>query len=210
MLFIGITSSILVFAGIADTSKTSNVLRQTLIKSNLLVSKNSELSNISKDQRPDLVVFPFVTFKVQNDTALDSKNIIKESKGVEFKLTSNAYMVVSKNGKMIFNNKSILHLLAGSILEVSDSAVLYISNESQCLIDSGARLVVRGTGKIICENNSSISVSPYSNIILQTKKSNINVNAGSEIITKKGLNVAYLGEGLIFINNKEYYTKNSQ
>ncbi len=195
-----------VFAGVADTSKKVNVIKQSLIKSNQFVNKNILLTNISSDNKPDLVILPFVTYEVHNDEILDQMNILNEAKRVEFKLTPNAYLVVSKNGKMIFDNKTNLHIMPGATFEISDSAILYIRNTSQCRIDSGARLIVRGTGKIICENNSSISVSPFSNIILQTKDSKIFVNAGSTIYSELGLNIAYRGEGYIFLDNMEYYS----
>ena len=195
-----------VFAGVADTSKKVNVIKQSLIKSNQFVNKSILLTNISSDNKPDLVIFPFVTYEVHNDVILDQLNVLNEAKRVEFKLTPNAYMVVSKNGKMIFDNNTNLHLMPGATFEISDSATLYIRNNSQFRIDSGARLIIRGTGKIICENNSNISVSPYSNIILQTPKSSIHVNAGSSIYSELGLNIAYRGEGFIFLDNKEYYS----
>lgn len=195
-----------VFAGVADTSKKVNVIKQSLIKSNQFVNKNILLTNISSDNKPDLVILPFVTYEVHNDEILDQMNVLNEAKRVEFKLTPNAYLVVSKNGKMIFDNKTNLHIMPGATFEISDSAILYIRNTSQCRIDSGARLIVRGTGKIICENNSSISVSPFSNIILQTKDSKIFVNAGSTIYSELGLNIAYRGEGYIFLDNMEYYS----
>lgn len=195
-----------VFAGVVDTSKKVNVIKQSLIKSNQFVNKNILLTNISSDNKPDLVILPFVTYEVHNDEILDQMNILNEAKRVEFKLTPNAYLVVSKNGKMIFDNKTNLHIMPGATFEISDSAILYIRNTSQCRIDSGARLIVRGTGKIICENNSSISVSPFSNIILQTKDSKIFVNAGSTIYSELGLNIAYRGEGYIFLDNMEYYS----
>lgn len=201
-----LTSQTDVFAAGVDTIKKVNVIRQTLVKTDQQVSKNTVLVNITKDRNPDLVISPFVTYEVRTDDELLKMNILQESKGVEFKITPNAYMVVSKNGKMVFDNKTNLHLMPGATFEVADSATLYIRNYSQCRIDSGARLIVRGSGKIICENNSTISVSPYSNIILQSKKSTINVNAGSAIFSELGLNIAYRGEGYIFLDNLEYYS----
>jgi|694.fasta_scaffold10791_11 hypothetical protein len=200
------TAQIVVFAGVTDSSKKVIVIKQSLIKSNQFVNKSILLTNITSDNKPDLVIFPFVTYEVHNDEILDQMNVLNEAKRVEFKVTPNAYMVVSKNGKMIFDNKTNLHLMPGATFEISDSATLYIRNNSQFRIDSGARLIVRGTGKIICENNSSISVSPYSNIILQTPKSSIHVNAGSTIYSELGLNIAYRGEGFVFLDNMEYYS----
>lgn len=206
MLSVCLIAQLVVFAKGVDTVKKVNVIKQTLVKSDQLVKKNTVLANISKDRNPDLVISPFITYEVRSDEDLQKMDVLHQLKNVEFKVTPNAYMVVSKNGKMIFDNNTNLHLMPGATFEISDSATLYIRNNSQFRIDSGARLIIRGTGKIICENNSNISVSPYSNIILQTPKSSIHVNAGSSIYSELGLNIAYRGEGFIFLDNKEYYS----
>lgn len=206
VLSLCLTFQFVSFAKGEDTTKKVNVIRQTLVKSDQLVKKNTVLINISKDRNPDLVISPFVTYEVRSDDDLQKMNILPESKAVEFKVTPSAYMVVSKNGKMVFDNKTNFHIMPGATVEIADSAVLYIRNLSQLQLDSGARLIIRGSGKIICENNSTITVSPYTNIILQTKKSNIYVNKGSSIISEFGLNIAYRGEGLIFLDNREYYS----
>jgi len=189
-----------------DSIKRAKIISQIYVKKNQTVKQNVILNNISRDVKPDLVISPFVVYEVNTDSTLNKMNISPESKAVEFKVTPYAYLKVSENGKMVFKNYTNLHLLTNATFEVSDSSILYIRNNSALIIDSGARLIVRGCGKIICEDNSRIEINPYANIILQRKESSINLNYGSKLLTKKGLNVAYVGEGSIYIDKREYYS----
>lgn len=189
-----------------DSLKKAKVVSQIYIKSNQFIKRTVILNNVSRDASPDLVISPFVVYEVNTDSTLNKKISTPETKSVEFKVTPNAYLKVSKDGKMVFKNGTNLHLMTNSTFEISDSAVLYVRNNSAITIDSGARLIVRGSGKIVCEDNSRIEINPYANIILQRKESTINLDNGSKFITHKGLNVAYVGEGRIYIDKREYYS----
>jgi|GEM_PF-2980832 len=190
----------------ADTSKKVNIIKQILVKNNQKNNRNVVLNNISQNSDPDLIISPFIEYQMESDSSLKKMNVTSEAKMVEFKITPNAYLKVSKHGIMVFNNETNLHLMTNSTYEISDSSILYIRNSSAIQIDSGAKLIVRGTGKIICEDNSWIKIHPYATIILQRKESTIKLFNGSKIITHGGLNVAYLGEGSVYIDDKEYYS----
>lgn len=190
----------------SDTSKKVNFIKQILVKNNQKNNRNVVLNNISQNSDPDFIISPFVEYQMETDSTLRKMNIPKEAKMVEFKITPYAYLKVSKHGKMVFSNETNLHLMTNSTYEISDSSILYIRNSSAIQIDSGAKLIVRGTGKIICEDNSWIKVHPYATIILQRKESAIRLLNGSKIITHEGLNVAYVGEGSVYIDDKEYYS----
>ncbi len=189
-----------------DSIKKINIIKQIFVKRSLKNDMNVVLNNISQNSDPDLIINPFVEFLMESDSTLSKLNIPKDVKITEFKVTPTAYLKVSKHGRMVFNNGTRLHLMTNSIYEISDSSILYIRNSSNIQIDSGAKLIVRGTGKIICEDNSWIKVHPYATILLQRKESTIKLINGSKIITHQGLNVAYLGEGSIFIDDREYYS----
>ncbi len=190
----------------ADSSKKVNLINQIHVKNNQKNNRNVVLNNISQNSDPDFIISPFVEYQMETDSTLRKMNIPNESKMVEFKVNQYAYLKIAKHGKMIFSNETNLHLMTNSTYEISDSSILYIRNSSAIQIDSGAKLIVRGTGKIICEDNSWIKLHPYATIILQRKESAIRLFNGSKIITREGLNVAYLGEGSVYIDDKEYYS----
>lgn len=190
----------------ADTSKKVNFIKQILVKNNQRNNRDVVLNNISQNSDPDFIISPFVEYQMETDSTSRKTNIPQDAKMVEFKITPFAYLKVSKHGKMVFSNETNLHLMTNSTYEISDSSILYIRNSSAIQIDSGAKLIVRGTGKIICEDNSWIKIHPYATIILQRKESTIKLFNGSKIITREGLNVAYLGEGSVYIDDKEYYS----
>ena len=188
-----------------DSSKKVTVIKQILVNNNQKINRNVILNNISQNSDPDLIINSNVEYYVESDSSLINLKLNKESESVEFKLMNNAYVKIAKQGSMVFNNETKLHLMPNSILEVSDSAVLHIKNFSSIQLDSSARLIVRGTGKIILEKNSELDYHPYSTIILQRKASSIHLNNGSKIILQNGLNLVYIGDGSVFIDGVEYY-----
>lgn len=189
----------------SDTPKKEIHIKQIVVRNNQFINRNVYLANISNDYNPDLIIMPLVKYEVTQDSFLNKFNLTKESKTVEFKVTSGAYIKVNKLGNMIFSNGTKLHLATNATLEISDSAILSISNKSILQLDSGAILIIRGTGVLNCKDSSKIIIHPFSNIILQHQKSSIQINSGSEINTKENYLVSYEGEGKIFINKMDYY-----
>jgi hypothetical protein len=94
------------------------------------------------------------------------------SKPTYFSCEDESEFVLEKNASLIVNNKSTLHLKAGSTFIIKDNAELVIESDT-LKIDPCAKIIIEGNGKLVAKPNSVICISEGAIIATDLGISNI-------------------------------------